>query len=224
MKACLSFLVCVFLSAAAFGQNLHVLDQGTNNGVFHNVYCLVPPDHSAVTCSISVSPIQWGSTLSIQGAYLTRNQRIIPLQVKSEAMGGQEATAPVIYGDWMIIRWVGGQYALQIGRGWTRDQWDNYAQRLVALSDLLKASEDSIKSLRRIWECRFPETAIRVLAWGVMEIPAHAISCRIKLIEFRMTSTRTFALSMPPVAPSGAAESRESSARIVRDWLNCRTN
>jgi hypothetical protein len=56
-------------------------------------------------------------------------------------MGGQEATAPVIYGDWRIIRWVGGQYALQIGRGWTRDQWDNYAQRLVALSDWERSPE-----------------------------------------------------------------------------------
>jgi hypothetical protein len=140
LKLCLLLVTSIALSVPTWAQNLHVLDNSATNGISHSVYCYVKDDHRTVICSVTVSALGFGEQITMRDAYRIRNRQSISLPLKALWIT-HSAETDVEYGDWMVIRWVGGEFSYQIGRGWSADQWNEYLRKLDALSEWERSPE-----------------------------------------------------------------------------------
>ncbi len=142
MKRLFVFAISLTLSSVSLGQNLHFLDTGMASNYAHSIYCTVPENHKTVDCTFSVQPLLtvYGPYILVQKAYLKRQNTWYELKLTKPLMS-YDAAVSIAYGDILVMQWDRGQFAIQIGRGWTEGQWTNYLQRLTALSDWERSPE-----------------------------------------------------------------------------------
>jgi hypothetical protein len=98
------------------------------------VYCYVKVDHRTVICSVTVSALGFGEQITMRDAYRIRNGQSTSIPITALWIT-HSAETDVVYGDWLVIRWAGGEFSYQIGRGWSADQWNEYLRKLDAASE-----------------------------------------------------------------------------------------